>query len=339
MIDLLVAGGGPAGLATAINAALAGLAAVVVEPRTGSIDKACGEGLMPDAVSRLRRIGVEPEGVDFTGIRYVAGERVAQARFTSGPGRGVRRTALHEAMRQRAHDLGVGFVVGRVADIVQDADSVEAAGIRSRYLVGADGLLSSVRRSVGLSLATAGRQRYGIRQHFGVSPWSDLVEVHWLPDVEVYVTPVAPDVVGVAVLGAAPLHLDAALAALPELSSHLGAGPRASIPRGAGPLRQRARARCTGRVLLVGDAGGYVDALTGEGLRIAFAEAEAAVSAILRDDPSAYEVDWQRITRSYRWLTSSLLWASSRRPLRPMIVPAARSLPFVFSRIVDRLAA
>jgi flavin-dependent dehydrogenase len=92
-------------------------------------------------------------------------------------------------------------------------------------------------------------------------------------------------------------------------------------------------------VLLVGDAAGYVDALTGEGLRIGFAEAEAAVGAVLRDDPRSYEDDWTRITRSYRVLTNGLLWAAARPHVRPLIVPAASALPGVFRRIVDSLAS
>ena len=73
MIDLLVAGGGPAGLATAILGARAGLEVVVVERRHGPVDKACGEGLMPHAVTLLRTLGVEAPGKPFHGITYVDG--------------------------------------------------------------------------------------------------------------------------------------------------------------------------------------------------------------------------------------------------------------------------
>jgi flavin-dependent dehydrogenase len=338
MIDVLVAGAGPVGLVTAINAALSGLEVVVVEPRTAPIDKACGEGLMPDALARLARIGVDPSGVALRGIRYIAGDHVAEARFSGTPGRGVRRTELHGALRERSGALGVRFVSGRVDAIVQDDEWIEAAGIRSRYLVGADGLHSQVRRTLGLAADSLGLQRFGVRQHFAVRPWTDMVEVHWLSDVEVYVTPVGASLVGVAVLGTAPLHLHAAIARVPELAGRLEGVATASTSRGAGPLRQRVKARGVGRALLVGDAAGYVDALTGEGLRVGFAEAEAAVRAIVIGDPDGYEAQWRAITRSYRWLTNALIWAASRRQLRPMVVPAARALPFAFRHIVDVLA-
>lgn len=344
MIDVLVAGAGPVGLATAIHAAIAGLDVTVVEPRSGPIDKACGEGVMPGALAGLARIGVNPPGHSIRGIRYVAGRRSAQAAFSEGPGRGVRRTTLHTSLTERAHEVGVRFVTGSVTTVAQQPAWIEAAGIRARYLIGADGLHSSVRRSLGLAPGSRSRsrvgirQRFGIRRHFAVRPWTDLVEVYWLDDVEVYVTPVDECLVGVAVLGRAPVRLAGAIARLPELAARLGAGEPVSSPRGAGPLRQRVRSRHLGRALLVGDAAGYVDALTGEGLRVGFAEAEAAIRAVLANDPARYEGEWVEITRSYRWLTEGLLWASSISALRPLIVPAARSVPAAFGRLVDVVA-
>lgn len=341
MIDLLVAGAGPVGLFTAIEAAQAGLEVVLFEPRIGTIDKACGEGLMPEALERLAHIRVDPEGFDFFGIRYIAGDRMAEARFSNGHGRGVRRTTLQEALRERASDLNIKFVNGRVEKIVQNISFIEAGGIKSRYLIGADGLHSTVREQLGLAGTRSNRmrrhQRFGIRQHFTLPPWTDLVEVYWLSDVEVYVTPVDHRTVGVAVLGEAVLDFDKIIARIPTLTAHLQSAEPASKVRGAGPLRQPVRARSEGRALLVGDAAGYVDALTGEGLRIGFAEAEAAVRAVRLDDLSSYEADWQRITRSYRWLSGGLLSASSNRFIRPMIVPAARALPAVFRRLINSI--
>lgn len=338
MIDALVAGGGPVGLVTALYAHRAGLDVLVVEPRVDAIDKACGEGLMPEALARLADLGVNPPGSDFAGIRYVDGSRSAEARFSAGHGRGVRRTDLHRALLDRVREVGIATRTGRVTDVEQSATHVTAAGVDARYLLGADGLHSTVRSAAGLEATARGRQRYGVRQHFRVRPWTDLVEVHWLPSTEMYVTPVSDDVIGLAVLGGRPLSLSDAIAALPAIAQRLRGAEPVSSERGAGPLRQATSARTSGRVLLVGDAAGYVDALTGEGLRMGFAEAEAAIDAIRRDDPASYEQKWREVTRSYRRLTNGLLWVAGRRALRPMIVPAARAAPGVFRRVVDAIA-
>ena len=130
--DLIVAGGGPVGLAAAIEARLAGLSVIVCEPRAGPIDKACGEGLMPGALVALDRLGAPVEGFRFAGIRYVASGSVADHRFRAGPGLGVRRTSLHRALAGRARELGVDVVAARVAEVSQDARSVAAAGPASR---------------------------------------------------------------------------------------------------------------------------------------------------------------------------------------------------------------
>ncbi|MBC7462926.1 MAG: NAD(P)/FAD-dependent oxidoreductase [Actinobacteria bacterium] len=339
MIDLLIVGAGPVGLVTAIHAAEAGLQVTVVEPRVGTIDKACGEGLMPDALHHLASIGIDPPGVDFYGIRYLSGKRVAEARFSSGPGRGVRRTTLHDCLWGRAKELNVNFVEGRVDTVVQSGACVEAAGIQSRYLIGADGLHSTVRSQLNLGIASkrSRPQRYGVRQHFAVAPWTDFVEVYWLDNAEVYVTPVDQQTIGVAVLGKDKINFDEIISRVPMLRRHLESAEPASKLRGAGPLRQDVPARSRGRVLLVGDAAGYVDALTGEGMRVGFAEGQAAVLAVLANDPQSYEAQWQRITRSYRLLAGGLLWASSNHIIRSMIVPAAQTFTPVFSRLVNTL--
>ncbi|MFD9357026.1 NAD(P)/FAD-dependent oxidoreductase [Streptomyces sp. NPDC060031] len=341
MIDLLVAGGGPAGLATAIHGALAGLEVVVAEPRPTPIDKACGEGLMPAGVRRLAELGVTVSGRPFHGIRYLDGVtgRHAEGRFHTGPGLGARRTALQAALADRAAQLGVRVLPRRIDEVRQGPDSVSAAGLTARYLVAADGLHSPVRRELGLTAPPVpGRAaRYGLRRHYAVEPWSDCVEVHWSERAEAYVTPLGPDRVGVAVLTCEQAPFDVQLARFPLLSARLPAAPGAPV-RGAGPLRQRARVRVAGRVLFVGDAAGYVDALTGEGLTLAVTAAGELVRCVRAGRPQEYERAWRELSRSYRALTASLLWARGQPPLARRIVPLAARLPGVFTRLVNVLA-
>jgi flavin-dependent dehydrogenase len=343
--DVLVVGGGPVGLAAAIEARLAGFSVVVVEPRAGVVDKACGEGLMPGALAALLRLGVDPPGHDLRGISYRNSRGHADHVFSGGPGRGVRRTTLHSALLARSLELGVNHVTRRVTEVTDGPAAVEAAGVRARWLLACDGLHSTVRRLAGLEAPAGGlgvgrgrlpaARRFGLRRHFRVPSWTDLVEVHWGSHAEAYVTPVAEDLVGIALLGPPIPSFDAAIAAFPELRHRLRDAEPASSVRGAGPMRQQTTRRTRGRIRLVGDASGYVDALTGEGLRVGFAQAAVAVAHL--EDPVGYERSWVAATRDYRLLTAGLVaWASS--PARAAIVPVARLAPPVYGAIVEVLA-
>jgi flavin-dependent dehydrogenase len=339
VIDLLVAGGGPAGLATAVHAARAGLETVVVERRCGPIDKACGEGLMPHSVRHLDALGVHAQGRAFRGIRYLDGRRVAEARFSGDAGRGVRRTVLHAALSDAAAAAGVKVVQGEIGAVSQDSTSVCAAGFRARYLAAADGLHSPIRRSLGLSGDNGSQRRWGIRRHVRIAPWSDCVEVYWAHGTEAseaYVTPVADDCVGVAILTSARGRFDDHIGKFPALADRIHGLPHGS-DRAAGPLRQKVRQRTAGRVLLVGDAAGYIDALTGEGMGLAFGAAELLVGCVLADRPGDYDRQWRALTRRYRFLTAALLYGSGFRPVRASITPAAAALPAVFSAVVNAL--
>ena len=365
--DLVVVGGGPVGLAAAVEAALAGLDVLVVEPRTGPVDKACGEGLMPGALTAVQRLGVDPPGAAFTGITYVGpdGERTAAHDFRDGPGRGVRRTVLQAALAERARALGVPVQVGRVRALDQDGAGVRlrlagqepgrTSEVRARWVLGCDGLHSTVRRLAGLDAGSDGR-RYGVRRHAALAPWSPHVEVHWGRRAEAYVTPVGPGEVGVAVEGGRGTGFEQALAELPALRERLAGAAWTTAARGAGPLRQRVRARASGRVLLAGDAAGYVDALTGEGLRVGLAAARAAVEAVAGGTASeladrgparagvvarvgaGYERAWRELSRDYRVLTTGLVVATRAPVVRAGLVPFAASVPGLFAGAVERLA-
>ncbi|MBA3264932.1 MAG: NAD(P)/FAD-dependent oxidoreductase [Nocardioidaceae bacterium] len=337
MIDLLVAGGGPVGLATALYARRAGLSVEVVEPRAGTIDKACGEGLMPGAVAALEDLNVRFEGHPIAGIRYCDSKRSVHVEFRAGPGRGVRRTALHTALADAARAEGVVVHTRPMGPVTQDDRGVYADGLAASYLAAADGLHSPLRRSLELDAPTARRRRYGLRAHYPVAPWTSFVEVHWADDLEAYVTPVAAESVGVAILTQRRAPFSEQLRAFPHLVDRLH-GTTGGETRGAGPLQQRSRSRVCGRVLLVGDAAGYVDALTGEGISVGMASARALVDCLAREEPQAYERKWRQASRRYRWLTSSLLWARSHRATASAIVPAAERLPRVFAAAVNQLA-
>ncbi len=334
--DVAVVGGGPVGLAAAIEARIAGLSVVVFEPRGNAVDKACGEGLMPGALPLLGRLGIDPLGMPLRGVSYRDGSRRADHLFRTGPGRGVRRTTLHNALSGRAAELGVARMTGSITSLAQDADIVTVNGLRARWVIGADGLHSTARRLVGLELPVRRNgRRFGLRRHFELAPWSELIEVHWAKTAEVYITPVAPGLVGVAILGPQGTKFDETIEQIPELADRLRGAEPSSALRGAGPFLQRAARPSAGRVLLVGDASGYVDAITGEGLRLGFEQARVAVASLISG--TSYDTAWRKTTRDFRVLTSGLVRAA-RSPLRRAIVPLASGMPGLYGSIVERLA-
>lgn len=371
--DLLVVGGGPAGLALAIRARQLGLSATVLDRSPDPpVDKACGEGIMPDGLARLAELGValpDPAGVPFRGIRYLDGDMVADGTFPggsppedggsrSGAGLGVRRTVLHRALADRAASAGVELRWGaRATGLARPSGPGEDPGIRTgedvhrgRFLAGADGLRSRVRGWAGLEGRPsrgraggrrAGDERFGVRRHYRIAPWSDRVEVHWAEKCEAYVTPVGPELVGVAMLwSGAPASFDRLLARFPALERRLAGVSAASRDRGCGPLRQRPRGVIRGRIALVGDASGYLDAITGEGLSLAFhqafalAEAVRAVAAGEARDLRSYARAHRRLRRLPEALIRLLLVAERHPPLRRRTVRALAAEPELFDRLL-----
>ncbi|HEX6200338.1 MAG TPA: NAD(P)/FAD-dependent oxidoreductase [Thermoanaerobaculia bacterium] len=369
--DLLVVGGGPAGLAVAIRARQAGLSATVLDRATPPIDKPCGEGIMPDGLARLGELGVAlpPEAsAPFRGIRYLDGEVVAEGDFpgrATGPGAdpaaasargvGVRRTVLHRALVERAEAVGVELRWGERATGLAPAAGggpgeppgvlVDTGVLRGRFLVGADGLRSKVRGWAGLEGRAAApgdpHARFGVRRHYHLAPWSDRVEVHWADGCEAYVTPTGPELVGVAMLwSGGTASFDGLLARFPALARRLAGAPAASRDLGCGPLAQRPRRVGRGRIALVGDASGYLDAITGEGLSLAFHQAFALVEAVVAveagraRDLTPYDRAHRRLRRLPEALIRLLLLAERRPWLRRRAIRALAADRALFERLL-----
>lgn len=322
--DVLVVGAGPIGLATAIALRQQGVDVCVMDRGRYPYDKACGEGLMPAGCEALQALGIDPfllEAAPCRGIRYIDGTLQVTGYFDSAGGLGVRRTALVAALRRRAEVLGIALYDECQLRSFED----EAHGVtvhttqgswRAQLLVAADGLHSGIRRTLGVTGSAAnGSRRYGARRHYACAPWSDCIDVHWADGCEAYVTPVSPQCVGVAFLwGPEPQRFEDLLQRFASLAARLEGVPVMSKVRGAGPLNQPVLSRYKGHVVLVGDAGGYLDALTGEGLTLGFLCALALAPIVRAGAPlQQYEQVYRKLSRPY-YREASLLLALARRP-------------------------
>jgi flavin-dependent dehydrogenase len=349
VVDVVIGGAGPAGLMAAIEAVGAGLSVLVLDPRAGVIDKACGEGIMPAGVVMLAERGIHPEGIRFSGVEYVDASDPklrAAGHFRGSSALGVRRTELHRAMKQRAATCGVRLRQEKVTSFEARRSEVLVNGeLVCRWLIGADGLHSQIRRALGVEHPRRGPARLAIRRHFARAPWSDRVEVHFGANAEAYVTPVGPDVVGVAILFEAEAeemtsarHYGRLLEQFPALARRLEGCGAASTVRGAGPFEQRVDRRVVGNVLLVGDAAGYVDPLTGEGIALGLASALAAVRSIVEGAPESYEARWRQLSRRSFAATSALLAITRRARLRKALLRTARAFPVLFDAALARMS-
>jgi flavin-dependent dehydrogenase len=355
--EVAIVGAGPAGLAVAIGLRLRGIDCVVAERSHGPIDKACGEGVMPLGIARLEELGVL-DHLDFTrtapirGIRYVSENGVsACATLPGGGGLGIRRVALSAACFARAREVGVEIREGCNARWLgrDEGDgqrlSLGDEPLVARFLVAADGLHSKLRAQAHLDRGgPGGSRRCGLRRHFRIAPWSDHVEVHFAGNVEAYVTPVGRDEVGIAFLWDEAKHRHAGgfedmLPLFPALAARVANREASSASRGAGPLRQRVRGVVAEDFALVGDAAGFVDAITGEGVSLGMDTAAALVADFAEQRGGilhGYAAAHARAFRSY-WLLTNALLALARRPaVRRAAIAVLARRPGVFEALLHR---
>ncbi len=356
--DVVVVGGGPAGLALAANAAKRGLDVVLLERGELPADKPCGEGLMPAGVRALEALGArrrlsDADCTPFTGLRYVQEDgRQARAILPFGGGLGIRRIALSSALFEVAREQGAtirpkmlvrGFTRERDRVVVRTDEGEIEAGI----LVAADGLHSRIRRDAGLEGPPQPVRRFGMRRHVRLPPWCEDVEVHFTEGAEAYVTPCGAERVGVAFLfehGRVPprVRFELLLERFPVLRTRLAGAAFDSEVRGSGSLWHQPRSRTADRLVLLGDAAGYIDALTGEGVSLALQGAEA-LAAVLPDALTRggerrallpFERACDRAWRRYAVLTRSMLALARRPGLRRVVLRVLERHPGMFNRLV-----
>jgi len=338
--DVFVIGGGPAGLATAIAVSRKGFAVTLADGAEPPIDKPCGEGMMPETQAALRDLGVElprTGGHRFRGIRFVADGAHVEADFPQGQGIGIRRPILHSLLRREAERLGVRFLWRTpIRGIDRDGVHLSDGTLLARWIVGADGSGSRVRHWAGLESAVSREQRSATRRHYRARPWNEYMEIHWGTRAQAYVTPISAEEVCVVIMGENNEDADfsRAIADLPELRERLAGAEMGGRERGAITAMHALRCISAGNVALVGDASGGVDAITGEGLRLAFCQAQALADAIEAGDLKQYERTHRRLAWRPRWMGSLMLQLGKSAWLRGRAMRAMQERPEVFARLL-----
>jgi flavin-dependent dehydrogenase len=338
--DVFVIGGGPAGLAAAISARQRGFRVVVADGAQPPIDKACGEGFLPDGVEALERLGIHvpaTEGFQFRGVRFLTSSQSAEAQFPGeSSGLALRRTILHSIMVERAAQLGTEFLWHTaVTGISPEGVHLGNHVVRARWIVGADGLNSRVRRWAGLEPGGKPRLRYAFRRHFRVAPWTDHMEVYWGDRCQGYAIAVSRDLVCVALASYDPgLRLEDGLRELPALRARLRDAETVSEERGALTGNRKLKRVWRGNVALIGDASGTVDAITGEGLGLAFRQAGILAECFESGDLARYAAEHRRLTLRPRWMARIMLRLDRHPRLQRRTLQAFRKHPHVFPRLV-----
>lgn len=328
--DIFIVGGGPAGLAAAIAARLKGFDVTVSDAAGPPIDKACGEGLMPDSLDALRRLGItfDPErSFTFRGIRFLGAGGTVAADFRRESGIAVRRIRLHQLLIDRAEELGVKLLWRAPVKDLND--------IRARWIVGADGQNSRVRRWAGLDAARRESFRYGFRRHYRVRPWTEFMEIYWGPGCQMYVTPVGAGEACVALITRDPhVRLDAAMLHFPELAKRLQGAEIVSEERGAVTATRRLRRIYRDRTALIGDASGSVDAITGEGMSLSFRQALLLADALESGDLRRYEARHRRLMRRPAHMAQLMLLLDRFPRVRPHVLRLFAAEPLIFERLL-----
>lgn len=338
--EVLVVGGGPSGLATAIACRTKGLRVLVADYRQPPLDQACGEGLLPDSLIALRELGVElraDQRVPFRGIRFRDGSTTVEGTFPHGNGAGVRHSTLHDALVRRAHEVGAQFLWdSRVKAVAPGLASIGDSRIAYRWLVGADGAASRVRAWTGLGAIKREDVRYGFRRHFRTPPWTDYVEVYWGEGCQAYVTPVSSAEVCVAFVSRDPRRrLDSMLAEFPDLAARVEGCAEHARYCGALAASRLLRRVASTNVALVGDAAGSVGAITGQGLGLAFRQALDLAEAINRHTLSHYAAKHGALMRLPFLMGRLMLMLGERRGLRETALRVLGSSPAVFEGLLS----
>jgi flavin-dependent dehydrogenase len=369
MVEVLVAGAGPAGAVTALCLARAGVRVLLVDRSRFPRDKLCGDTLNPGAMAVLRTLGlagpVESAGVPLEGMTVTGPHGVCvEATYAAGQrGYAMSRRELDIRLVEAAAAAGAQVELGvRVcAPLVEEDAAVPrvrgvelaARGRRVRLpatvTVAADGRRSTLAFALGLARHPARPRRWAVGAYIeGMAGMQPRGEMHIRPGHYLGLSPLPGGVTNACLVTADRARLADASGALdevlrrdPQLRDRATAVRRISPVTTLGPLAMEVAGTGLPGLVLAGDAAGFVDPMTGDGLRLAVHGAWLAAGAVLAELETPGVEAWRRLAAARRQAFARKLRVN--RLLREMVARptavrvgaiGARFAPCVLRRVV-----
>lgn len=347
--EVVIVGGGPIGLTAAIALRQAGADVLVADARQPPIDKACGEGLMPDSLRELSRLGIDlaqVAGTPFGGVRFADRRSTVSAAFVGSAGLGVRRLELHRQLLDRAAAMGVQMRWKTLIELRHgEKPTLSGETLSYKYLIGADGEASRTRAWAGLTAGGVRSRRFGFRAHFefdradetSTYPGSSHVEVHWGDGGEAYVTPVGERTVCVAVVSRShsPETFKSVINSIPPLRDSLARARQLTPQRGAVTTTSSFDRVAQDKIALIGDASGTADAITGEGLAMGFRQVLLLRDSIAEGGLEWYQAHHADILRLPQRMARVMLLMDRYPVLRGRILRAFANRPDLFAAMLS----
>jgi flavin-dependent dehydrogenase len=366
-VDVLVAGAGPAGSATAALLAQGGLSVLMVDRAAFPRDKACAEYMSPEAVRILSRLGVV-ERLESAGAVALEGMKVRAARGASAHGRfalakhqpfrptglSVARRILDSELVSAARSAGA-MLLERVAveDLVAEDGQVKGAVLRdssgrvhtthARLTVGADGLRSVVARRLGARTHGRPRRMAFVAHVAGVEQMDGSAELHFGRSGYVGLNRIGGDQTNVAIVVPAERAASArgrvreffyeTLGEFPGVCERVEPGKLVRSILVTGPFAANSARVTAPGILLVGDAADFYDPVTGDGIYSALRGAELVAKTMLPAlrQPGSLPAECLREYRRERRRAFAEKWLMERVTRYLMFFPR------VFDHCVSRL--